>query len=327
LSIGNDGANHVGTITVGNVSLAVANTKAGAANHVTLDIHSSSTGHVTGGNIQVGNIAISAAGATKSMAAANVAVYVTLDSADGSVSVGTVSATGGLPDKAGTATLDNFAHFSNGADAPTVSTWFTAKGSSVTVGGVNYSGYQGVGAYANGVVDGVAANAGGTLIDVDTMKGAASIVGASGGSAIVDNSGQNAINVSATTKADIILLQEVQTNVTDSGGVVTAPQALMDSITGIHAGDVIGFADGNFATGTGLTGTAPPTQAGASTYANFLLNAEIQIDTDHYAFYSANVGGNTYVALNHGDKVAEIVEVMGIHTFTLDAHNFLDFAT
>ncbi len=329
LLVTNSALNHVGTVTVGNVSLAIANTKAGGANHATLDISSSSVNAVPGGNIAVGNIAISAGGESKSFAAANMAVHMVVHSHDGTVSVGNISVSGGLLNTAGPTVLDNFADFSNGSDG--LSPWLTLTGTShATVGSIDYSGYVGAGAYSNGTVDGIAAKAAGTIIDVNTLKGAGSIIGSSGGTAIVDNSGQNAIDVShaaATTKADIILLQDSQTAVSDNGTVVTAPQASVDSIIGIHSGDVIGFAAGNYATGFGLTGAMAPTQGGASTYAIFLATAETYIDTNGYSFYSADVGGNTFVAMNNGGHVAEVVEVMGIHTFSVDGSNFLHFAT
>ncbi len=208
------------------------------------------------------------------------AVHVTVTSHDGTVTVGNVSAIGGVLSVPGAVVLDNFADFSNGADGLAI--WFTTTGSPLTVGNVDYSGYVGAGAYSNGTVDGIAAKANGTLIDVSGMKGAPSIVGASGGTAIVDNSGTNAINVGASTKADTILLQDSQTAVHDNGTAITAVQASVDSITGIHTGDVIGFAAGNYASGLGVTGLVPSTQAGASTYANFLAGAETAIHTNGF---------------------------------------------
>ena len=144
--------------------------------------------------------------------------------------------------------------------------------SHATVGSIDYSAYVGAGEYCSGI-DGIAAKANGTIIDVDATQGCRQVV------RFVRRYGHRRQQRSECHrrepyhKGDIILLQDVRTPVSDSGGVVTAPQASVNSIIGIHTGDVVGFAAGNYGTGFGLTGATPPTQAGASTCANFLAAA------------------------------------------------------
>ena len=93
----NSALNHVGTVTVGIVPLAIANTKAGAANHLTSDISSTSVNNLAGGNIQVGNIAISAGGESKSFVQPTSAVRMAVNSGDGSLGVGNISVSGERP--------------------------------------------------------------------------------------------------------------------------------------------------------------------------------------------------------------------------------------
>ena len=185
----------------------------------------------------------------------------------------------------------------------------SAPNGTITVGNIDYSGY-----------------ASAATINVQGYTGAASIVGSQGGSTITDNSGVNAINVSHATAADTIYLQgttttgaTTQTGVVDSGGAVTATQSALDSIIGIHSGDWIEFSNGA-AAGTAISGNGAIVQAASVSFSAFLANAETQIDTNGNSVYTANVSGNTYVALNNGvagHEVGEIVEVTGVHTFTL----------
>ena len=97
-------------------------------------------------------------------------------------------------------------------------------------------------------------------------------------------------------------------------------QSALDSIIGIHSGDAIEFSDGSGG-GTAISGNGTLVQAGSVSFSAFLANAETQIDHNGNSVYTANISGNTYVAMaNAGSHVGEIVEVTGVHTFTLTGH-------
>lgn len=280
-----------GVVSVGNITLAIANTNAGAAAADKLYVHT--TGSIAnGGNISVGNVTIGSAGVTtKATGAANMAGHVTLDAGKGNVTVGNITVTGGVTESGGAkAVVDNFA---------TLTTWLSLTNGggthTTTIGNVDYSGY-----------------AAAATINVSAFAGAASIIGSQGGSTITDNKGTNAIDVSHTTKADTIEFQVTQTAVTDSGGAITATQSAMDSIIGIHSGDTIEYVGA-----VGMTGAGGVVNGGAMSWATFLTNAEAAIHTSTDAAYTATIGGNTYIAMENASTVGQIVEVVGVHTFTL----------
>lgn len=301
LDVSNYAANKVGALTIGNVTLAVHNTNAATVNaEALLHVETSSTAGKAGGNITTGNITVGSSGeTTKATLANHMLAYVTVDSVDGNVTVGNITVTGGVVEAGGAKVVtDNFS---------TLASWLTLTNGggsdTTTIGNVDYSGYAGKGDAS-------------TIIDVHTYIGAASIIGSTAGTDITDNSGTNAIDVSHTTKADIINLQDSQSAVSDSGTALTAAQAAVDSIIGIHAGDVVNLVN-HTTQAVDLVGTTI-TNGGAMSYATFLVNAETDLHsggTD--AAYTGNVGGNTYVALWNGTVVAEIVDVVGIHVLTV----------
>jgi hypothetical protein len=301
LDVSNYAANKVGALTIGNVSVAVHNTNAATVTaEAVLHVETESLGGKAGGNITTGNITVGSSGdTTKATLANHMLGFVTLDSMDGNVTVGNITVTGGVVEAGGAKVVtDNFS---------TLSSWLTLTNGggsdTTTIGNVDYSGYAGKGDAS-------------TIIDVHTYIGAASIIGSTAGTDITDNSGTNAIDVSHTTKADIINLQDSQSAVSDSGTALTAAQAAVDSIIGIHAGDIVNLVN-HTSQAVDLVGTTI-TNGGAMSYATFLVNAETDLHsggTD--AAYTGNVGGNTYVALWNGSVVAEIVDVVGIHVLTV----------
>lgn len=281
----------VGALNIGNVNLAIANTNAGSAAYDNFYAYTNG-GKSTGGNITAGNITVSASGVTaNTTAAANMNGYVTMTSADGNVTVGNITVTGGVEGAGGLA-MDNLANLTS---------WLNlgAKGT-VTVGNIDYAGY-----------------AAAATIDASGYTGAGIITGSTGGSAITDNSGTNSMILGNTTMADAITLQDTQNAVTDSGGVITATQSAMDSITGFAVGDTITLAGG--IQGAGITQTGP------QTWAQFLTGAESAIHSGTAA-YATVINGDTYVALNSGGLVGEIIDVVGSHTFGLGG-GVLSFAS
>jgi hypothetical protein len=304
LHVENSSTGTVGTETIGNITISLASKDAGATpSSITFDA-TTDGGTSTGGNIVAGNITIGSSGVTtKGTFAAGVAAgHVTLDSTDGTVTVGNITVTGGVAHSDGLTppsqvVVDNLAN---------LSAWLTLSGSKVTVGNVDYSGY--------------AAKA---TIDVTAFTGAASIKGSTAGSTITDNKGVNAITFSDTTKADFVYFQDVQTGVKDSGTAITASQTALDSITGWAAGDkltLVHTASG-VTTVTGIGGNGTIVQNTPSQdFATFLTHSEQQIDGAGNSAYVAVIGGNTYVALaDNAGHVGQIVEIMGSHTFGLAA--------
>jgi hypothetical protein len=284
-------------------------TKSDAATAATGALHVVTNGK-SGGDITIGNISVGSSGiVTTKTAAANMAnVHVTATSTDGNVTVGNVTVTGGVIDKA-LNQVDNL---------EALTSWLKlTAGGDITIGNVDYSGYAGAGKAAN-------------LIDVSGFAGAAVIKGSTGGSTITDNDGTNAITLSNTTKADQVILGDVQKAVTDAstsdGDLTVTAQSSVDSITGFATGDIITLG------GNGIKGDGVLIQNGSSmSWSTFLTNAEHQIDTVGHSGYTAIVGGNTYVALGGWDAnnhlvVTEIVEVVGVHTFTISGSD-LTFAS
>jgi hypothetical protein len=305
LYVVNSAANNNGGVTLGNLNIAVHNTNANI--HVASGyVDVSATHGAKGGNISVGNITIGSSGVTTKAALtkANMHAAVTLDTI-GNINIGNITVSGGVLMKTGTVNSDNLANLTGWLHTT------AGAGKTVTVGNIDYSGYVGLGAYDSGT------NPHGTAIDVQTYTGAGLIKGAQGGSTITDNSGTNAIDLSATAKADNVYLQSSQTAVVDSGTAITATQTAMDSITGIHTGDIIEFSNGTGG-GAAISGSGIVQAGNVGTWATFLLNAETQVTHNHNAVYTADLGGNTYVAMmNSSGHVGEIVEVVGVHTFTL----------
>jgi len=288
LYISETAAGNIGDVSIGNINISIASSNnAGSAACATVEAYTYSGNH--SGNIIAGNINLSESGLTAGAAATatttQAQAYVTLSSDMGNVTVGDITVTGGIQDSGHNA-MDNYADLAN---------WLTlaaGTGKTVTVGKIDYSGY-------------VSAD----TIDVQNYAGAAIIIGGTKGSTINDNKGTNAINVSAATSGgNDFTFEHSQTAVVDAGGAITAVQTAMDSITGIHAGDTLTL---DATAGSGLA------HGGSITWAQFLLNAEHQIHDLSMADYYAVVGGNTYIAMaTTGNVVGEIVEVMGVHTFS-----------
>ena len=300
LSITNGAADKVGALTLGNVNLAVHNTNANAAvADALLDVHTTGT---SGGDIKVGNVTVAATGVSThaKLGAANMDASFSANSERGSVTVGNIKVSGGVVgtsdhplDNLGN--LTNWLHLSSGAGR-------------VTIGNINYSGYVG-----GGDAD--------TILDVSRWAGARSIIGAQGGSTIDDNSGRNILNVSDTTKADDLYFSTTQAAVTDANvSAGTTIQSAMDEIVGFHSGDRIAFTHGTLLGGDGAIA-----QNGAESWAKFLSTAATDIHNGYDA-YAALVSNNSYVALNSNNKVVEVVEVKGVHTFT-DSNHMLHWAS
>jgi len=308
LYVSNSADNKPGAVNIGNVTVAVAGTNAATKADVTLKVFTDSltADKVGSGSITTGNITIGSSGDTTAATKANMAVHVDLTSDYGNVTVGNITVSGGALNHAKTAPLDNFNVLTSWLDA-------SAANGKVTVGSIDYSGYVGDGAY-----DTVASttNTNGTLINVSGYLGAASIVGAQGGSTIIDNSGTNAIDLTHSgTNSNLVALQEVQNAVSDSGTAITVTsQSALDSINGWSSADGIALASGS--TIEGLTGTTV-VNGGGQSFANFLVNAENAIDVNGDAAYAGTVSGDTYLALNHGGHVVEIVELVGVQTFNV----------
>jgi hypothetical protein len=301
LEIADEALSAVGDVTLGNVSLAVHNTNADTAvAKAALELLGTGS---SDGNIKIGDIAAAATGVTTraALGTANMEASLSAHSAQGSVTIGNVLVSGGVVGGGGH-TLDNLGnltgwlHLSSGSHA------------TITVGNINYSGYAG-----GGDAD--------TILDVSRWVGAAAIIGAQGGSTIDDNAGQNIINVSDTTKADNLYFSTTQTAVTDANvSAGTANQSAMDEIIGFHSGDTIAFTHGTLLGDDGAIA-----QSGAESWATFLSSAATDIHAGYDA-YAALVTDNSYVALNYDNKVVEIVEVKGVHTFT-DSNHTLHWAS
>jgi hypothetical protein len=293
LNVSNYAGTTIGAMTLGNITLAMSSKDTGSGADAQFSAYTDG-GKSTGGNITAGNITIGTSGITTKAALGQVMTgYVSLTSVDGTVAVGNITVTGGVKDTV--AVVDNLATLSN---------WLTLDGSTVTVGNVDYSGY-----------------AAASTIDVSGYAGAATISSSKGGSAITDNKATNDIVLSAnTTKADALYFLDAQTAVKDSGGVVTAAQASLDSVVGFAAGDSLHIMDTATLVVEGIAGDGDLIQnTPAQTYAQFLLNAEAQITSAGNSAYVATIDGNTYVAMNVAGKVGQIVEVAGTHTFTIAA--------
>lgn len=283
-------AGTVGSTVVGNITLQLTNKDAGGMDSIAgLQVYTD-TARAHGGDIVLGNIDLSAGGVTAKGAFTGVMMRADMNiaSMDGTITIGNISASGGVKDANGHLS-DNFDDLAN---------WlvlFTSAPGRITVGNIDYSAY--------------AASA---TLDVHSWAGAAVISGAKGGGTITDNKGGNAIVLNAAAKADVVHFQSVQGGVVDAGGVVTAAQAALDSITGFGSGDRFDVVGGILGNGALIQNTP------AQTFAQFLVHAENQITKSGNSAYVAVIGGETYVALNTGGKVGEIVKLAGVHTFSWD---------
>jgi hypothetical protein len=313
----------VGNVSVGNVSFALANTNNAQTKPAELKLHVSTTSLISGkgGSISAGNITISESGVTTAVThkTALFDANVTLDSHYGSVSVGNVIVSGGVENNAGTVVLDNLANLTGWLHTTVTGT------NTVTVGNIDYSGYIGVGATLD--QSGDATLHGTTMINASGYLGVGSIATAQHGATIFDNSGTNAINLTPSgSHENFIALDEVQKAVNDSSPstLQATQQSAVDSISGWTNNDAIGLhADGHTTTPVALSGSgieADPTEP--QSWTGFLSDAETAIHGGEAAFY-AYIGGNTYLALNEGNHVAEIVEIMGLQTLSLNIHNYV----
>lgn len=286
-------------VLVGDVRLELSNRDAGGlSNQLTFSVLTDSKGTSRGGDIVTGDIRVATAGVSSKGAFTGVlmSAVVNLTATDGNVTVGNIVVSGGVQDSKG--------HLSDKLDV--LGAWLmpiAGPAGHITVGNIDYSAY-----------------AAAAILDVHDWSGAAVISGSRGGGTITDNKGGNAIVLNAAAQADVVHFQAVQAGVADAGGAVTAAQATLDSITGFASGDRFDVAGGIQGNGSLIQGTP------AQTFAQFLVHAENQITKSGNSAYVAVIAGDTYVALNTGGKVGEIVKLTGVHSFSWDT-GALVFAT
>lgn len=305
ISAENDDNHSIGTITAGDITMSV--TGDGAAATLSMSYTSSDmTGLTTVGNIsinmdigvtadavvtddayanidictdagdlKVGNITLVAAEVTASYdATADVCAEVTLEASttSGSVTVGNITVVGGYANSGGDA--DNFRMLSGDSTS-----WLDLVGDSITVGNIDYSGYE--------------ADA---TIDVSDWDGAAIIRGAQDDTDITVNDGKNTIYLG--DGSDTVNLGA---NATGATAVAT-----IDVIYNFDAGDDVlagGVTDSDFAY-----------NSNASNYDSFLNAATNGMTNLGYEVYAARVGGDTYVAFNtDGDSDLDfVVKLVGV---------------
>ena len=233
------GGTTTGALTIGAIDL-FGQTGSGTAS---LIVDVTSTGNITAGKITVGENVVGGTGAD-----ADVTFALT---GDGAITLGNVVVTGD-------ASTSNFETLDYN---DTANSWLDADVTGtgdVTIGNVNYSGFDG--------------NA---TIDVNGWVGAKTIWGASGDNIIIGNSGQNTIHLAAGAGADTIRIEEVQLNGTALVG--------SDYVKGFESG-TDGF---NINTASGA-GTAVVAAGTFDTYAAFLAYAATNTDT----VYAAKIAGS-----------------------------------
>lgn len=305
LSAENDGNHSIGTITAGNIDLSAIGDGACAclsmsfdssdANGlltvgniaINLDIGVTADASVTddavacidianeAGNLTVGNITLIAAEVTASYdATADVCACVTLEASTtaGVLTVGNITVVGGYQNVGGDA--DNFAMLSCAGTS-----WLDLVGDSITVGNIDYSGYEAA-----------------ATIDVSAWDGAAIIKGAQDDTTITVNDGKNTIYLG--DGSDTVNL----------GANATGPTAAatIDVIYDFTAGDDV--LDGD------VSGTSFAYNSNASSYDSFITAASNGFLNLDYDVYAARVGGDTYVAFNlDGDTDLDfVVKLVGV---------------
>ncbi len=305
ISAENDGNHSIGAITAGNIDLDITGDGACAclsmsfdssdANGlltvgniaINLDIGVTADASVTddavacidianeAGNLTVGNITLIAAEVTASYdATADVCACVTLEASTtaGVLTVGNITVVGGYQNVGGDA--DNFAMLSCAGTS-----WLDLVGDSITVGNIDYSGYEAA-----------------ATIDVSAWDGAAIIKGAQDDTTITVNDGKNTIYLG--DGSDTVNLGANATGATAA--------ATIDVIYNFEAGDDV--LDGN------VTGTDFAYNSNASSYDSFIAAATNGMTNLNYDVYAARVGGDTYVAFNtDGDTDLDfVVKLVGV---------------
>jgi hypothetical protein len=279
-----DAGDTMGTVTIGDVAMTLANDASATVDAVgsfTVNVYAS-----TGGNTTIGDITVSAAEATAGTAgyvfetalvSADFDIY-----SDGNLVVGDITVSDGgyegyasLADTSG-AVLDNLG---------TLTTWLdlsVAAGKTITVGAVDYSGYQGA-----------------ATIDVSAWKGAGIIDAAQGDTTITDNKTKNVITLAGGD--DTVIL--------DAGATTDeSAEANIDEIIAFtHGKDLIEI---NNTTGAGSTFAFKT--SGLADYTAFLAWAQGAVSTDDVAVGIA--GGNMYVAIDNdgGGIVDFVIKLMGV---------------
>jgi hypothetical protein len=276
-------ADYTGAVLVGDISLTLTNSINAANTNATkaLDV---AAAYVTisadEATLTVGDISVSAINNTASTVSiedsANDKMFdvaVSLDASGQALVVGDITVSGGSEDTADTV-LDNLANLTG---------WLTLSGSSITVGDVDFSGYDAA-----------------ATIDVSAWKGAAEITASAGGSEITVNKYKNTITLGAG--ADTVVWEENESRTAGATKV-----AELDVVIGFkHGTDDI---DLTFATGA--------TKAGGDTWGNYdqFLAAAQAADED--AFIGI-VGDDTYIAVDgdNGNAVDFVIKLAGVTNVT-----------
>lgn len=268
-----DTGDAVGLATVGDITLNGSNTKAatqGADVGFTMD---------SNGSITVGDITVAAGAAAATFAnAATVDFYVDIVTGN-NLTVGNIMVTGGSINS-NTVSMDNLAD---------LTTWLalseTGSGS-ITIGNVDYSGY----------------NAAAT-INVSGFKGAAVITAAQDDTFITLNTTKNVVNLdSGSDTVDVL-----------TGGTLKATVDVIDVINSFTSGSDLIRID----TSAGQTDFAYVSSASAD-YAAFLASAGSAMSIDGTDFYARKVGADLYLAVDqdNGGAVDFVIKLAGISTIT-----------
>ncbi|HVZ46153.1 MAG TPA: hypothetical protein VHA82_20265 [Ramlibacter sp.] len=293
-----------GDLTIGDIELSVADTglTSGTA-HVEVgafvQMHVTNDGASHNDDVIVGDIALDVAGT-----AASDEVWIGLNSVHGDVTMGDLTVSG----------KGHFSfHASDTADANTSVLSVIAAGN-VTIGNVDFSGYEGD-----------------ASIDLSwTDSGAARITGGSGDDTVAGNAGDNVIAAGRGLDA-IDISQGGKDTLVFGKGDSGHTTGHLDTIAGFTAGTVVSGAlsgadadklDFNLAAGS--AGNYVERDADFGTLAEFVANADDALDTTVKYFVQDN-GTDTYVAVNYGSGEADLVVVLaGVHdATTLQFQNFV----
>ncbi|HVZ44453.1 MAG TPA: hypothetical protein VHA82_11640 [Ramlibacter sp.] len=295
-------AEHAGDMVLGRIDLSVADTGlTSGTDHE--DVGSTLALFVTNSgdahdDVLVGDISLDVAGTAPSDE-----IHVTLHSLHGNVAMGNLAVSGkGLFSFAADADLDDNTSFLN----------VFAGGGKVTIGDVDFSGYEG---NAN--------------LDLSwTTAGAAHITGGAGNDTILGNAGANVI---AGGKG-------VDTIDIGQGGDDTVLFAKGDSgKTAGHLDTLVGFAPGTVVSGAlsggdklgfglaaGSAANYAERAANFGTLAEFIANANDVLNST-VKYFVQDDGVDTYVAVNYGSGEADLIVVLaGVHDATsLQYQNFI----
>lgn len=281
----------VGPVKVGNIDMSLANTAdaaapTGAYGHVSID--------VVGGNLTVGNIALSATKLTDALIIDTATVTADFDfNVSGNITVGNVTVTGGFKSTTTASPLDNGIVLDNFA---VLNNWLNltvGATKTITIGDIDYRGYEAA-----------------ASIDASGYLGAANIFAAQKDTVIYDNKTKNVITLGAG--ADSIYLTEAAT--TDESSAANIDE--IKSFT--HGTDKI-YVD----TTSGLSFTAVKT-TGLTDYASFLTWAADGIaGINSYDVMIGVVGADTYVAFDkdNGGTIDFAIKLTGVTN--IDATDFV----